>query len=189
MARLTRIALLLCAAVCVVGLSACFKKEPQHHTADTEGIYVTAGQLTYQVQLSRELNPAAVEDQAYLRGLPPLTTPPTPQEEWFAVWMRTENLTRKTAPMVSDFEITDTQGNVYRPLPLTPANELRYIATKVPAHTTFPRADSLAFFSPTQGQELLFKINVNAYQNRPLTLHLLGSGSPAPTLAEVTLDL
>jgi hypothetical protein len=189
MARFTRLALVLCAAVCVVGLSACFKKEPYHTVADTEGIYVTAANLTYQVQLSRELNPASVEDQAYLRGLPPLTTPPTPKEEWFAVWMRTENLTRKSHQMISDFEITDTQGNVYKPLPLTAGNDLRYVATKVPAHTTFPIADSPAYFSPTQGQELLFKINVNAYQNRPLTLHLLGSGSPGPTLAEVTLDL
>jgi hypothetical protein len=186
---MVRLALLLCAAVCMVGLSACFKKHPVHKTADTEGIYVDAAGLSYQVQLSRELNPASVEDQSYLVGLPPLTKPPSGDEEWFAVWMRAENLTRKPKRMVSDFSIEDTQGNVYRPVPLTNVNSLRYIATTVPAHTTEPIADSLPFFSPTQGELLLFKINVSAYQNRPLTLHLLGTGSPAPSLAEVTLDL
>jgi hypothetical protein len=189
MARFVRPALLLCAAVCLLGLSACFKKEPVHKTADTEGVYVDAANVSYQVELSRELDPSAVEDRAYLRGLPPLTTPPTAQEEWFAVWIRAENLTRKTKQLVSDFDISDTQGHVYKPVPLTAVNELRYVPAKIPAHTTFPLADSPAFFSPTQGEELLFKINVNAYQNRPLTLHLLGSGSPAPSLAEVTLDL
>jgi hypothetical protein len=186
---MARLALLLCAAVCTVGLSACFKKEPVHTTADTEGIYVDAAGLSYQVQLSRELNPASVEDQSYLVGLPPLTNPPSADEEWFAVWMRAENLTKKPERMVSDFSISDTQGNVYRPVPLTSQNRLRYVATTIPAHTTVPLQDSQAYFSPTQGELLLFKINVSAYQNRPLTLHLLGSGAPAQTLAEVTLDL
>jgi hypothetical protein len=186
---MARLALLLCAAVCTVGLSACFKKEPVHKTADTEGIYVDADGLSYQVQLSRELNPSSVEDQNYLVGLPALTKPPSAEEEWFAVWLRAENLTKKPKRMISDFSITDTQGNAYRPVPLTNANRLRYIATTIPAHTTEPLPDSLPFFSPTQGELLLFKINVSAYQNRPLTLHLLGTGAPAQTLAEVTLDL
>jgi hypothetical protein len=186
---MARLALLLCAAVCTVGLSACFKKESVHKTADTEGVSVEVGEVAYQVQLSRELNPRSTEDRSYLVGLPPLTTKPSGQEEWFAVWIRAENLGRKAAGMVKDFSISDTQGNIYRPLPLTSANELRYVPTAIPAHTAVPLPDSLASFSPTQGEELLFKINVSAYQNRPLTLHLLGSGSPAPNLAEVTLDL
>ena len=33
---MARLALLICAAVCMVGLSACFKKEKVHKTADTE---------------------------------------------------------------------------------------------------------------------------------------------------------
>jgi hypothetical protein len=186
---MARFALLLCAAVCTVGLSACFKKEPVHKSADNEGIYVQVGEVSYQVQLSRELNPSSTEDRSYLVGLPPLTAKPNAQEEWFAIWLRAENLGRKPAGMVSDFSITDTQGNVYKPVALTAANELRYTPTTIPAHTSEPVPDSLASLSPTQGEELLFKINVSAYQNRPLTLHLLGSGSPAQPLADVSLDL
>jgi hypothetical protein len=186
---MARLALLICAAVCSIGLSACFKKEPVHKAADSEGVYVQIGKVSYQVQLSRELNPFSVEDRSYLVGLPPLTSQPNAKEEWFAVWLRAENLGRKPAGMVKDFSITDTQGNVYKPVPLTSANALRYTPTTIPAHTSEPLPDSQAYFSPTQGEELLFKINVSAYQNRPLTLHLLGSGSPAANLADVSIDL
>ena len=58
-------AFLLCLA-----LGACGHKEAHPHFADNEGVYVDAGPLTYQVQLSRELNPSNIEDQRYLSGLP-----------------------------------------------------------------------------------------------------------------------
>ena len=41
------------------------------HEAETEGVYVDVGNLVYQVQLSRFLNPDDVEDREYLMGLPP----------------------------------------------------------------------------------------------------------------------
>jgi hypothetical protein len=188
---MARIALLLCAAVSMLGLTACFKKEPVHKVADTEGIYVDAAGVSYQVQLSRELNPFATEDTSYLRGLPPLTAKPNKQEEWFAIWMRAENLGKKPAKMLplDQYSLEDTQGNVYKPVPLTNQNPLRYQPVTIPAHTTIPLQDSSAYFSPTQGEEMLFKINVSAYQNRPLTLHLLGPGSPGPALADVSIDL
>jgi hypothetical protein len=188
---MARLALLLCAAISIFGLSACFKKKPIHTSADTEGIYVSAAGVSYQVQLSRELNPFTNEDAGYLRGLPPLTVKPNNQEEWFAIWMRAENLGKKPVKMlgIDQYSLIDTQGNVYKPVPLTNANPLRYTPVVIPAHTTIPLAGSAAYFSPTQGEELLFKINVNAYQNRPLTLHLLGPGSPGPTLADVSIDL
>jgi hypothetical protein len=188
---MARLALLLCAAVSMFGLTACFKKKPFHTTADTEGVYVQAAGASYQVQLSRELNPFATEDAGYLRGLPPLTAKPSGKEEWFAIWLRAENLGRKPIQMLplDQYALEDTQGNVYKPVPLTDANPLRYNPISIPAHTTVPLPDSAASFSPTQGEEMLFKINVNAYQNRPLTLHLLGPGSPGPTLADVSIDL
>ena len=188
---MARLALLLCAAVSMFGLSACFKKEPVHKTADTEGVYVSAAGVSYQVQLSRELNPSATEDVSYLRGLPPLTAKPSGQEEWFAIWMRAENLGKKPVQMLplDRYSLEDTQGNVYKPVPLTAANPLRYQPVTIPAHTTIPLSDSSPYFSPTQGEEMLFKINVSAYQNRPLTLHLLGPGSPGQELADVSIDL
>ena len=188
---MARLALLLCAAVSMFGLSACFKKHPFHKTADTEGVYVEAAGASYQVQLSRELNPFSTEDVGYLRGLPPLTPKPNGQEEWFAIWMRAENLTKKPVQMLplDQYSLVDTQGNVYKPVPLTSANPLRYAPVSIPAHTTIPLTDSAPYFSPTQGEEMLFKINVSAYQNRPLTLHLLGPGSPGPTLADISIDL
>jgi hypothetical protein len=42
-------------------------------------------------------------------------------------------------------------------------------------------------FGPTQGSELLFKINTSAYANRPLTLEIHAPGQTVPSA--VTLDL
>ena len=60
---------------------------------ETEGIYIDVGDLKYQVQLSRIINPNDEEDRYYLEGLPAGTVPPKPDEAWFGVWMRVQNTT------------------------------------------------------------------------------------------------
>ena len=56
-------------------------------SADSEAIYVNVGQLKYQVQFSRELNPYDTEDASYLEGLSPATAALTPAQAWFGVFM------------------------------------------------------------------------------------------------------
>jgi hypothetical protein len=68
MLRLARIVLLSLAALAALAAAGCGKEETTA-IADTEGIYVTVDDLTYQVQLSRILNPASPEDSAYLKGV------------------------------------------------------------------------------------------------------------------------
>ena len=69
MTRLARFALLSLAAVAALATAGCGNKEEFVHLADTEGIYVTVDDLKYQIQISRILEPASPEDQAYLRGV------------------------------------------------------------------------------------------------------------------------
>ena len=69
MRRLARITLLAVCALAALVAAGC-NKEEQVHLAATEGIYVTVDDLKYQIQISRILNPAAPDDEAYLRGLP-----------------------------------------------------------------------------------------------------------------------
>jgi hypothetical protein len=52
---------------------------------------------------------------------------------------------------------------------------------------TEPAPDTTASFGPTQGAELLFKLNISAYSNRPLTLEIHAAGQAKP--AVVSLDL
>ena len=75
---------------------------------DTEGVYVDVGPITYQVQISRQLNPSDVEDRDYLQGLHGRRG--AADEVWFGVWMRVQNRSEHGAGN-DDFEITDTHGN------------------------------------------------------------------------------
>jgi hypothetical protein len=171
-------------------LSACGARGGKSTVADNEGFYVRAGQVTYQVELSRQLNPYSVEDKAYLAGLPAGTTPPKPDEMWFVVFLWAKNQTKASATTISpsSIDVTDTQGRIYRPIAINPsANPYAWTPQLLQPLGTEPAPDSPASFDATQGAELLFKINTSAYSNRPLTLNLHAAGQQRPST--VTLDL
>jgi hypothetical protein len=173
-----------------VAVSACGERGSIATNADSSGLYTRAGELTYQVQISRELNPYSAEDKQYLQGLPAGTVSPAPNEEWFAVFMWAKNFTEQTHTTIatSDFSIIDTQGNIYRPVAIIPtANLLAWTAQTLRPQGTEPAPDTPASTSPSQGAELLFKINDNAYANRPLTLLMHAPGQPQPS--KIPLDL
>ncbi len=172
----------------MLGLSACGARGGKSTTADLEGFYVRAGQITYQVQLSRQLNPYSTEDKTYLTGLPAGTTPPSKNEMWFAVFLWAKNQGDTPATTTNSFDITDTQGTTYYPIPLNPSvNPYAWTAQLLQPLGTEPAPDSAASFGPTQGGELLFKMNDSAYSNRPLTLNIHAAGQSSPST--VTLDL
>jgi hypothetical protein len=182
------LSVLAAALLLAVGLSACGARGGQATTADSEGFYVRAGEITYQVQLSRQLNPYSVEDRTYLTGLPPGTTPPTPNEMWFAVFLWAKNQTDRPAATTDTFDITDTTGVTYRPISLNPnVNPFAWTRQLLQPLATVPAPGSIASFGPTQGSELLFKVNSSVYSNRPLTLVIHAAGQPHPST--VTLDL
>jgi hypothetical protein len=188
--RARRLWILAAGLLLSLALAACGHKEAHPHFADTEGGYVDAGPLTYQVQLSRELNPYNVEDQTYLHGLPSGTTQPTPNQEWFAIFLWAKNQTHSNATTLdpSSFDIVDTQGTKYVPMVLDPnLNPFAWTVRTLRPLGTEPAPESIANYGPTQGAELLFKINTSAYANRPLMLQLRGSGQQV--LATVSLDL
>jgi hypothetical protein len=173
-----------------LALGACGHKEAHPHFADTEGVYVDAGAITYQVQLSRELSPYNLEDQTYLSGLPSGTKPPNRDEEWFAIFVWATNQSGKTATTVDPtaFDIIDTQGSVYQPVLLDPAvNPFAWTAQTLKPLGTEPAPGSIAHYGPTQGGLLLFKINSSAYANRPLLLRIHGPENQI--WATVSLDL
>jgi hypothetical protein len=181
-----RLATLVCAIPLALVLAACGHKLAHPTTADSEGVYVDAGPVTYQVQVSRQLNPFSTEDRWYLVGQS--SPPPTPQQEWFAVFMWAKNQTSSAANTTDRFDIVDTQGNRYFPIPLNPAaNPFAWTARTLQPNGTEPAPDSVASNGPTQGSELLFKINDSAYSNRPLMLQIYAAGQLHPST--VSLDL
>jgi hypothetical protein len=181
----------LSALVASVALAACGNKQAHPTVAPAEGtaasgFYVDAGQITYQVQISRELNPYATDDKNYLDGVS--ASAPAPSQEWFAVFLWAKNQSKASATTTDSFTITDTQGTTYRPIPINAqTNRLAWTPQLLAPGGTEPAPDSLASYGPTQGAELLFKIDTSAYSNRPLTLNIYAQGQAKPS--QVSLDL
>jgi hypothetical protein len=172
-----RIFLLISIALCALSLSACGYISDVK-SADSEAIYVNVGQLKYQVQFSRELNPYDTEDSAYLEGLSPATVALTPTQAWYGVFMLVLNEHGKAYQAAYDYYITDTEDDVYRPTPVTGANPFAYHSVMVAPYQQLPVVGSLAADGPTSGAALLFKIPLAAFDNRPLVLHIVDPSNP-----------
>ncbi len=170
MTRLIRIAL----ATALVGLVAA-GCGGTHATlvAETEGIYLDVNGLKYQIEMSRYMNPADIEDREYLRGLPEDEAATTGEQTWFGVWIRVQNVSEtETRQSATEWAIHDTQENVYEPVPLDP--EVNVFAfqpgTELPPMSVLPLPSTAAGQGPIQGLLLLFKIENDSFQNRPLEL-------------------
>jgi hypothetical protein len=181
-----RTSALLAAAVAAVALGACGHKQSNPTTADTEGSYVRAGDISYQVQLSRQLNPYATEDREYFAGTSAGAA--NPDQMWFAVFLWAKNETHQTLTTSNSFDIVDTQGNRYYPVAINRSvNPFAWTAQTLRPLGTEPAPDSAASFGPTQGSELLFKLNNAVYSNRPLTFEIHAAGQAQPS--SISLDL
>jgi hypothetical protein len=185
MRRANLIALLCASALVAAG---CGNKEAIVTQAETEGVSVDVAGLTYQVQISRFLNPNDVEDAFYLRGLPN-GTPLDPGRDavWFAVFMRVKNYSGETLTPATAFTITDTEENKFQPIPIDRnVNPFLYEAVPIPHAGVLPEPESPAASGPIQGSMILFRVKTDSLQNRPLVLHIEG---PAASEATVDLDL
>jgi hypothetical protein len=184
--RALRIVLGLLASVAALAVAACGQHEVT--VAETEGIYLDLGELKYQVQISREVNPSDPQDREFFRGLPEGSTPNLPADEiWFAVFLRVENPTDEPQPMADQFEIVDTTETKYTPVLLDPkSNPLVYQARDLPARGRIPEPDSAIDQSFAQGGLLLFKLKTSTNQNRPIVLHI--TNTQGTYRGEVDLD-
>jgi hypothetical protein len=180
-----RFRVLAAAALSTVVLAGCGDKTDYVRFGETEGIYVDVGDLVYQVQLSRFMNPGDIEDHDYLRGLP-ANFNTGPDEILFGVWMRVKNYTDGSLQPTEEFVIEDTEGNEFRPVPLEEDNVFAYNPGPLPAHQVLPLPDSAAMLGPIQGSLILFKLTTESLQNRPLVLHIEQAGQEG---AEIDLDL
>jgi hypothetical protein len=161
-----------------------------HEVADAnnDGTYVSAGAVTYQLQVSRQLNPYAVEDSQYIHGLPSGTVAPNGQQLWYGVFLWAKN--QRDAPHTTsdNFEIVDTQGTVYKPLKLDKAlNPFAWTSETLGPNETEPGEDTTASNAFTQGGLVLFKLPETIYSNRPLTFYILNPQNKK--IGEISLDL
>jgi len=165
-------------------------KSRVHREASAENnvVYVSAGPITYQLEVSRELNQYSAEDSQYLAGVPRATSSLQPNQLWYGVFLWAMNQNKVAERTSSDFVIEDTQGNRYYPIEVSRAsNPYMWISQMLNPGGIEPGPDTTASFGPTQGGLLLFKLNTSVYDNRPLTLEILGPSRRV--LGAISLDL
>lgn len=184
--RLRTLLIVLVALLGASALAACGHKESIVTEASTEGPYVDAGPLQYQVQISRLLNPADEEDKGYFVGVK------DPEglggdETWFGVFVKVFNRTGDGHVPAKDFEIEDTVGKRYEPVDIGPQNVFAYRATEIPSGEQLPGTNDVASEGVISGSLLLFRLTVDSLANRPLVLHIKSAGSPPE--AKIDLDV
>ena len=155
---------------------------------ENDGSYIQAGPITYQLQISRELNPYSEQDKPYIQGLPHGFATPNANEFWYGVFLWAKNQHHHPYWTSDNFEVVDTQGNTYYPIDLdTSLNPFAWKRELLDKGETYPLPNSIQANGESQGGLLLFKLNQSAYSNRPLTLFVLNPHGQK--LGSISLDL
>jgi hypothetical protein len=174
-------ALALAAALLVgVVLSGC-NTNPETDLSVDEGQPVKLGDLLYNVEISRFLNPSDPEDRAYLAGQP---APPN-DKLYLGVFMLIQNESDTAQEVPTDFKVVDTEGTEFKPIPSDSLFALE-LGGQVGANDQLPEPESTAANGPIQGSMVLFLIDENATEDRPLTLDIPSSSG---STGEVELDI
>jgi hypothetical protein len=136
-----------------------------------EGEPVEVGQLHYNVQLTRFLNAGDREDSAYLEG-----EPPEPRgKDYLAVFMAVENDGDEPLALPRELTVTDTRGNVFKPVETKSPFALE-LGTTVEGGAELPLLDTVAANGPIKGAMVLFLVDEGVAENRPLELEIPSSG-------------
>jgi hypothetical protein len=181
-----RLGMLIGGAVCAAAISACGAGEHATYSDNLGPGYVQVGQLYYQVQVSRQLNPWSDEDRFYLEGFTASQLKLPVADEWFGVSMQVYNWTNSPHTPTGDFFITDTLGDRYTPLSNAAPNAYTYAPDPIPANDQLPAIDSDAFTGWSQGEFLIFQIPYASLVNRPFILHIV---NPADTAKQSRIEL
>jgi hypothetical protein len=169
--------LLLALAGLAVVAAGCGEEE---HAEAKEGEPLELGELSYNIQITRELNRFSPEDAAYLEGAPMIR----PNEEYLGVFLQVTNQGDEDTVVPGPLEVIDTRGTVYEQVPLDNEWSLR-ADMPIAAGETLPVPESVARNAPIEGLLALFAVDESANENRPLILEVHGPDESG----EIVLDL
>jgi hypothetical protein len=165
----------------LVGFAAATSGCGDEPTAEAkEGEPLELGDVSFNIQITRELNRFSPEDSAYLAGAPRLR----PGQEYLGVFMQVTNQSDAATVVPDPFKIVDTRGRIYEQVPLDNEWALKP-GTPVPPGETVPGPETPAKNGPIEGSLILFAIDEAANENRPLVLKVPGPDE----VGEIVLDL
>jgi len=164
------IALALAIVALSLGVAACGEEEEE---LVVEGEPIELGDLRFNVQLTRLLNPTDAEDAEYLRDLPA----PSPGQDYLAVFMEVDNEGDDEArlPSAADLEVSDSTGAAFEPVETESLFALE-LGAPIESGGQAPAEDTAARSGPVQGAFVLFLIDEQASENRPLELEIEADG-------------
>jgi hypothetical protein len=149
--------------------------------------YFNVGPVTYQVQVSRQLNPFDNDDVQYLAGVQGAQSI-NAQQFWYGIFLWAKNQTNRSVTTAARFELEDSEGDIFQPTQLSPSlNPYAWTAQTLSPDGIEPAAYTTAGEGPNGGSLILFKLTQTVYANRPLTLLIFAQGSSKPS--RVSLDL
>lgn len=164
--RVATIIGLLAVLALAVPIAGC-GEEDEEIPAAVEGEPLELGGLLYNVSITRFLNPNITEDEAYLEGA---------EEEpkgmsYLGVFLQIKNEEEEEIPSAANYAVTDASHRVFEPVDLETEFTLDVGAT-VPADHLIPEPDTVAAAGPTQGALLLFLVDDDVSEERPLELEI-----------------
>jgi hypothetical protein len=167
--RFATIVGLLAVLALAVPVAGCGEDEESGEVPEAvEGEPLHVGDLIYNVSITRFLNPNITEDEAYLEGAP---EEPTGQS-YMGVFLQIENDTEEAVPSADEYVVVDGSHREYEPFDLETDFSLE-IGAEVPADGVLPEPDSVAAAGPTQGALILFLVDDDVSEERPLELEVV----------------
>ncbi len=190
-----RLPLLLTVGALGIGVAGCgvehrmiLKNVSQDELSAGGEPYFNAGPVTYQIQVSRALNPYDSVDAAYLSGVSGAQDL-SAQQFWYGVFLWAKNQTNRIVTTSDHFELQDSEGDIFQPVALNASlNPYAWTAQKLSPDGIEPAGGSTASDGNNGGGLILFKLSENVYSNRPLTLLVFAPGAIKPS-SRVSLDL
>jgi hypothetical protein len=174
---MTRAAVL---ALCLLALAltACGKENDESiqgvgspGEAFREGLAEEMNGLTYNVFITRQLNPKIPPDSAFYRG-----PDPGKGKIFYGMFVQVCNEGKKPAKAVDvdKWVVEDSQGNEFKPKPLPDTNAFAYKPRVLQPNECIPQAGSVAQQNSAAGAMLLYEFPIQNLENRPLELHIEG---------------
>ncbi len=163
--RATQFALSVLGSLVLSGIAAgCGEEEL---TEVVEGEPIELAGLSYNVQITRFLNPDDAEDAQYLVGQPP----PPSGSEYLGVFMVITNRDEEPRPSATNYVVRDTLEQEFEPLESESPYALE-VGEEVPAEGQLPLPDTAAETGPNQASLLIFEVSDDVSENRPLDLEI-----------------
>ncbi len=169
--RTGALAVALSLAVVLAGAAGCGEEAKKDVV---EGEPLELGELRFNVQITRFLNPNDPEDGVYLAGQ---QVPPPAGQDYLGVFIEIDNEGSEDArlPTAAELSVVDTTGQAFEAIDSNSPFALD-LGGNIDAHSEAPAPDTPAASGPTQGSIVLFLVPSTVGENRPLELEVSYSG-------------